>query len=104
MLLRHWERRAASRADWTAGSSRAISTAMIAMTTSSSIRVKPRRRNRVIVCLPIEKSGKKTGTTTLQTGTTRHQGDENSNRQVAAPAIGRLEDQDWHAPRLIDGS
>src|SRR3954447_21689090 len=42
MLLVHWMRRAASRAAWTAGSSRAISTAMIAMTTSSSIRVNPR--------------------------------------------------------------
>src|SRR5205823_7867037 len=42
--LVHWERRAASRAAWTAGSSRAIRTAMIAMTTSSSISVNPRRR------------------------------------------------------------
>src|SRR5262249_36148849 len=33
----------ASRADWTAGSKSAIRTAMIAMTTSSSINVKPRR-------------------------------------------------------------
>ena len=33
--------RAASRADWTAGRSKAIKTAMIAITTSSSIRVKP---------------------------------------------------------------
>src|SRR5262245_4364732 len=41
-LLTHWERRAASRAACTAGSSRAIRTAMIAITTSSSIRVKPR--------------------------------------------------------------
>src|SRR3954463_6139586 len=40
-LLTHCERRAASRAACTAGNSRAISTAMIAMTTSSSIRVKP---------------------------------------------------------------
>src|SRR6185437_12455974 len=40
-LLVHCERRAASRADWTAGSSKAIKTAMMAMTTSSSIRVKP---------------------------------------------------------------
>ena len=38
----HWARRAASRAAWTAGNSRAIRTAMMAMTTSSSIRVKPR--------------------------------------------------------------
>jgi hypothetical protein len=36
-------RRAASRAAWTAGSRRAISMAMIAMTTSSSIRVNPER-------------------------------------------------------------
>src|SRR5579884_1381485 len=42
-LLVHCERRAASRADWTAGRSRAIRTAMIAMTTRSSIRVKARR-------------------------------------------------------------
>src|SRR5262249_50799335 len=35
-------RRAASRADCTAGSSKAIRTAMMAMTTSSSIRVKAR--------------------------------------------------------------
>src|SRR6516165_10398957 len=44
MLLMHWVRRAASRADWTAGNSRAINTAMIAMTTSNSIRVKPPAR------------------------------------------------------------
>ena len=43
MLLVHWMRRAASRADWTAGSNSAISTAMMAMTTKSSINVKPRR-------------------------------------------------------------
>src|SRR5581483_11814028 len=43
-LLTHCERRAASRAAWTAGNSRAIKTAMIAITTSSSISVKPRRR------------------------------------------------------------
>src|SRR5579883_3160233 len=44
-LLVHWARRAASRAAWTAGRSRAISTAMIAITTSSSISVKPARRS-----------------------------------------------------------
>ena len=38
-LLVHWMRRAASRAAWTAGKSNAISTAMMAMTTRSSIRV-----------------------------------------------------------------
>src|SRR5262249_19571005 len=43
-LLMHWARRAASRADCTAGSSRAIRTAMMAITTSSSIKVKPRLR------------------------------------------------------------
>src|SRR3954447_1595800 len=44
-LLVHWARRAASRADCTAGSSREISTAMMAITTSSSISVKPRLRD-----------------------------------------------------------
>ena len=43
ILLTHWMRRAASRAAWTAGKSRAINTAMIAMTTNSSISVKPVR-------------------------------------------------------------
>ena len=43
-------RRAAARADWTAGSKSAIKTAMIAMTTSSSIRVKPgARRDRSFI-------------------------------------------------------
>src|SRR6516165_1201308 len=41
-LLTHCERRAASRAAWTAGRSRAIRTAMMAITTRSSISVKPR--------------------------------------------------------------
>src|SRR5262245_7286823 len=43
-LFWHLARAAASRTFWTAGSSRPMSTAMIAMTTSSSISVKPRRR------------------------------------------------------------
>src|SRR3954462_12871514 len=42
----HCERRAASRAAWTAGNSSAMSTAMIAMTTSSSMSVKPGRFDR----------------------------------------------------------
>src|ERR1700712_1980208 len=41
-LLTHWARRAASRAACTAGRSRAIRTAMIAITTSNSMSVKPR--------------------------------------------------------------
>jgi hypothetical protein len=40
-LFVHCARRAASRADWTAGKSNAIKTAMIAITTRSSINVKP---------------------------------------------------------------
>ena len=40
-LLVHWARRAASRAACTAGKRSEISTAMIAITTSSSISVKP---------------------------------------------------------------
>ena len=43
-LFEHWRRRAASRADWTAGRTRAITRAIIAMVTSTSISVKPRRR------------------------------------------------------------
>src|SRR5262249_18802579 len=43
-LLTHCDRRAASRAACTGGKSKAIRTAMMAMTTSNSIRVKPRRR------------------------------------------------------------
>src|SRR4051794_16133871 len=39
----HWARRAASRPAWTAGNKRAIRTPMMAMTTNSSISVKPRR-------------------------------------------------------------
>ena len=41
MLLTHWIRRAASRAACTVGNSNAIRTAMIAITTRSSISVKP---------------------------------------------------------------
>ena len=48
---RHWARRLASRADCTAGSKSAISTAMIAMTTSSSMSVKP-RRIRIMIWTP----------------------------------------------------
>ena len=43
MLLVHCARRAASRAAWTAGKSKAINTAMMAITTRSSISVNPRR-------------------------------------------------------------
>src|SRR5580704_1448550 len=42
-LLRHCVRRAASRAAWTAGSNNAMRIAIIAITTNSSIRVKPAR-------------------------------------------------------------
>ena len=37
----HWVRLAASRADWTAGMMSATRTPMMAITTSSSMRVKP---------------------------------------------------------------
>ena len=43
ILKLHPVRRAASRADWTAGRSKPISVAMIAITTKSSTSVKPRR-------------------------------------------------------------
>src|SRR5689334_2676762 len=68
MLLVHWIRRAASRADWTAGRSREIRTAMIAMTTRSSIRVKPRRmhvdslgRRTIFILLDAARRGKDDG-------------------------------------------
>ena len=50
-LLMHWARRAASRAAWTAGKSRAIRTEMIAMTTRSSIKVNARRFRGVLMVL-----------------------------------------------------
>src|SRR5437763_1132077 len=67
MLLLHWLRAAASRTFWTAGSSRPIRMAMIAITTSSSISVNPRllrKRNRNIphsspMCDEREKKGLK---------------------------------------------
>jgi hypothetical protein len=43
MLLAHWTRRAAARADWTAGMRRPMSVPMMAITTSSSTSVKPDR-------------------------------------------------------------
>src|SRR5690242_17617100 len=43
-LLAHFIRLAAARTFWTAGSKRLITTAMMAMTTSNSISVKPVRR------------------------------------------------------------
>src|SRR5262249_26977054 len=43
-LLEHLMRAADSRTFWTAGSSRPMRMAMMAMTTSNSIKVKPRRR------------------------------------------------------------
>src|SRR5438132_7858403 len=50
MLLAHLMRLAASRACWTAGSSRPTSTAMMAITTNSSISVNPdRRRDRIMM-------------------------------------------------------
>src|SRR5436190_22586457 len=52
-LLEHCMRAAASRTFWTAGNSRPMSTAMMAMTTSSSISVKPRReRERRVTVIP----------------------------------------------------
>src|SRR5262245_54226654 len=48
MWFVHWARRAASRAAWTAGSRSEIRTAMIAMTTKSSIRVNAGRQVRLV--------------------------------------------------------
>src|SRR5881227_2575219 len=54
-LLTHCIRRAASRAACTAGKSSAIRTAMIAITTSSSIKVKPDLTPLRMTCTPIKK-------------------------------------------------
>ena len=54
-LFMHCARRAASRAACTAGNSNAIKTAMIAITTRSSISVKPRRRCDMASPTPDEK-------------------------------------------------
>src|SRR6478609_173821 len=50
-------RRAASRAAWTAGSKRAINTAMIAITTNSSMSVKPLRLRTVTVMVELSEIG-----------------------------------------------
>src|SRR5438552_734920 len=55
-LFTHWARRAAARAAWTAGRSRAMRTAMMAMTTSSSISVNPRTRERMRGNSPVNRS------------------------------------------------
>src|SRR5882724_10342818 len=60
-LLTHWMRLAAERAAWTAGSSRPIRTAMIAMTTRSSMSVNPRDRVRSNVCFTAWLPGSVTG-------------------------------------------
>src|SRR5579884_4137067 len=58
-LLEHLARAAASRTFWTAGSSRPIRIAMMAITTSSSISVKPRRaRERIAPSFHGDKASK----------------------------------------------
>src|SRR5947207_2809446 len=58
-LLIHWARRAASRADCTAGSTSPISTLIITITTSSSISVKaPQHRGRYVVRFMAQSSRK----------------------------------------------
>src|SRR5262245_58426724 len=63
MLLTHWVRAAASRTFWTAGRSSPIRMAMMAMTTSSSISVKPDRR-RGMLNPPTKNETKRGGTQT----------------------------------------
>src|SRR5262245_31799546 len=57
MLLLHFIRAAASRIFWTAGSNRPIRIAMIAMTTSNSIRVNP-LRERIAPSFPGTRGGR----------------------------------------------
>ena len=54
MLFKHWARRAASRAACTAGNRSAIKTEMIAITTSSSISVKPAASRHVVAGLAVD--------------------------------------------------
>src|SRR5687767_425661 len=56
-LLVHCMRRADSRADWTAGSSRATKTPMMAMTTSSSTSLKARIRAGVHAFVSLDELG-----------------------------------------------
>src|SRR5215213_9101961 len=59
MLLLHFARFAASRACWTAGKRSAMSTPMMAMTTSSSMSVKPIDFERRTIRCPFQKTGDK---------------------------------------------
>src|SRR5580700_5154935 len=61
MLFAHLVRAAASRTFWTAGRSRPIRIAMIAITTNNSIRVKARRSRPVDIMAPRNKKGTRTG-------------------------------------------
>jgi hypothetical protein len=58
-LLPQFMRRAASRANWMAGSSNATKTPMMAMTTSSSTKVKPSRRRDKFINPPFLLKNKK---------------------------------------------
>src|SRR5262245_64411624 len=64
MLFVHWVRRAASRAVWTAGRSRATKTPIMAITTSNSTRVNPDGRWRDMIGTP-ENEAAKNGTPAL---------------------------------------
>src|SRR4051794_3015377 len=91
-LLMHCARRAASRADCTAGSKSAISTPMMAMTTNSSIRVKPRLR-RVSIRTP--PSG-------MPPGFDRPSGSELIGRDDLAPVLGADRPPGTDADRVLD--
>src|SRR3990172_5662147 len=58
MLFTHCERRAASRAACTAGNNRAMRMPIMAMTTSNSTKVKPRRDEFPISVLLADRNGK----------------------------------------------
>src|SRR5262249_9947190 len=68
MLFWHWARKAAARTFWTAGRSRPIRIAMIAITTSSSISVKPCRCRRMGCTLRRTRKRRKTPPCQWQAG------------------------------------
>src|SRR5438874_12235110 len=72
MLFELFDRAAASRTFWTAGRSRPMRIAMIAITTKSSINVKPRRLRRMGRDLWVRRNGEKNETARRPSGGTGH--------------------------------
>src|SRR5215471_2774213 len=92
-LLVHCARRAASRADCTAGNNRAIRTAMMAITTSSSIKVKPREAERLFMAMSLEKKRKMRDCTSCQANSSQgtedreHRTDRTGRSEAVEPEV-----------------